>query len=135
MSHRIKSEIRGAGLLGPIAVLEYRALVPNQPLILTREPTNRVDGNAVIVKTVLGQPCGYLAKEDAAVVSPAMARGVIWLAKVVHPPFARHWAACLLWQERGSERGYRQTALQAGAGAAYLDALFAGRFLTEREDA
>lgn len=133
--NRISSEIRGAGLLGPMATLEYRALVANQPLILTQEPLNRVDSNAVIVKTVIGQPCGYLAKEDAAVISPAMANGVIWLAKVVQPARARHWATCLLWQERGSERGYRQAARAAGAGEQYLDALFHGRFLNEREDA
>lgn len=133
--NRINSEIRGAGLLGPIATLEYRALVPNQPLILTREPTNQKDPNAVIVKTVIGQPCGYLAREDAAVVSPSMARGVIWLAKVTASPVARQWAQCLLWQERRTETGYKTAALCHGASQCYLDALFSGRFLTEREDA
>lgn len=131
MTHRINSEIRGAGLLGPVATLEYRALSPNQPLILTREPTNQKDPNAIIIKTVIGQPCGYLAKEDAAVVSPQMDAGILWLAKVTAGPFARRWAQCLLWRERGREDKYRQYAIAYGASELMVAAILQKKFLKE----
>lgn len=77
-----RTELRGPGLLGPNATLEYRALRVNQPLILQREPTNEKDANAVIAITVLAQPVAYVAKECAAIISPLMSQGKIFTCTV-----------------------------------------------------
>jgi hypothetical protein len=82
MTQTVHSEIRGPGLLSRAAVLEYRALRAGQPLVLTRDPTNRADPWAIVALTGLLQPTGYVAREHAAVVAPEMDAGVLWLAQV-----------------------------------------------------
>lgn len=129
--NKINSEIRGAGLISPVATLEYRALVPDMPLVLTREPTNQKDPNAVIVKNVTGQACGYIAREDAAVIAPEMDAGILWLAKVTAGPAARRWAQCVLWKERSRESAYRQLAAAYGASELQIQAIMQKKFLKE----
>jgi hypothetical protein len=88
----IRSVIRGASLFNRgRAVL--RSLTPNQPLLLVREPTNPVDPNAVIVRTLMGEESGYVAREHAARIAPDMDRGIMWMAKVLGRP------RILLWRD------------------------------------
>jgi HIRAN domain len=97
---RIKSEIRGAAFI-PRALKPYKALTVNQPLLLTREPENRADKNAIVASTLFNEPVGYVAREDAAIVSPQIADGIMWLAKVTGPP--RRCCKALLWSEESKE--------------------------------
>lgn len=78
----IASELRGPGLISLVAKQEYKALTVGQPLVLTREPMNHVDPNAVIAKTAMLQPVAYVAKEHAAMIAPHMDRGRTWIAVV-----------------------------------------------------
>ena len=96
---RIETEVRGPGLLSPMARVEYRALATGQPLVLVRERDNPVDPNAIIASTALLQPCGYIAKEAAAIVAPELDAGIIWLAKVLAPAKAMHYPRVVLWKE------------------------------------
>lgn len=110
MPSRIKSEIRGPGLCGPMARAEYRALRRDDRLTLEREPTNRADENAVIAMTSLRQPCGYVAKEHAAIIAPEMDRGVTWRAVVTSQAHAMRCPQIVLHRddvqaERVAERG------------------------------
>ncbi len=57
------------------------AAEPGDPLILIREPDNEFDPNAVLA--VLGEhDIGFLSKEDAAVISPALDAGVLHTAQI-----------------------------------------------------
>jgi hypothetical protein len=78
----LHSAIRGAGLFGRAGRRANASLRPAQPLLLQRETDNRADPNAIIVMTLLGEPAGYVAREDAAVVAPQLDRGILWLARV-----------------------------------------------------
>jgi len=131
MRGRIESEIRGAGLLGPHASAEYHALVPFQPLVLTREPSNRADCNAVIARTLLLVPCGYIAKEHAAVIAPQMDAGVLWLALVKSVPRPMHYAEASLWMDVRSNTKFKRYALAQGASQALVDCVLAGMFMQE----
>jgi hypothetical protein len=87
------SEIRGAGLLGPWAAAEYKELEPGQGVTFVREPDNRKDPCAVIVVTAdTRQPCGYLARQDAAWLSQELADGVRWYGIVTAKGCAGRWA-------------------------------------------
>lgn len=129
--NNINSEIRGAGLISPVATLEYRALAAGMPLILTREPMNPKDPNAIIAKNVTGQACGYIAKEDAAVIAPEMDAGILWLGKVTAGPRARQWAQCILWKKQSREDKYRQLAAAYGASELQIEAIMQKKFLKE----
>lgn len=131
--NRIESEIRGPGLLGPHAPLEYRALVAGQPLILVRDPANGHDANAIIVKTLYSVPCGYLAKEHAAIVAPDMDAGTVWLAKVTQPKNAFKRPQIVVWKEAGAEKKFKRLAKAHGASDRTVYAILAGRFNREGE--
>lgn len=134
MNTNIHSEIRGPGLISEAARLEYRALSVGQPLLLTREPTNPVDGNAIIIKTVIGQPCGYLAREHAKIIAPELDRGVLWLAKVTAPKSAMRCPQVLLWKERRNEaEKFTQLASAYGATDKQIAAILGKKFLVEQE--
>lgn len=131
MRSRIETEIRGAGLLGQNASMEYRALVANQPLILTREPWNPWDANAIIAKTMLLQPCGYIAKEHAAVISPEMERGILWLCRVIEGGGPGRFARALLWKEDGRAEKYRRLAMASGANERVVDCVLQKKFMED----
>jgi hypothetical protein len=78
----LSSEIRGPGLISPMARVEYRALTAGQPVTLRREPDNAKDGNAIVVETFLRQPCGYLARQQAAILAPLLDAGERWEGEV-----------------------------------------------------
>ena len=95
---RIYSVARGARWRSPAALRTLRSLAPGQPLVLVPEPRNPVDRHAIVLTTVTGAECGWVAKEHAAIVSPRMARGELWLCRVRSGP-----PLILLWQEQGEE--------------------------------
>lgn len=98
----MRGEVRGPGLISPVATLEYRSLVPGQRLMLVRERDNPVDPNAIILATEpLGQPVGYLAKEVAARIAADVDRGVPWRCAVTEAPNAFRKPQVKLWKERG----------------------------------
>lgn len=122
-----RTELRGPGLLGPNATLEYRALRVDQPLILQREPTNEHDANAVIAITVLAQPVAYVAKEHAAIISPRMAQGQIFTCTVTDVGrvfrYPQVSIAHLLRQD-----DYARQLHVAGAHESMVRAVLAGRY-------
>ena len=85
MAHSIRSEMRGPLLISLQACELYIKATPGQPLILRRQPQNPVDKNALICCDMAGQPMGYVAKEDAAMVSPEIDRGYMWRGRVTDP--------------------------------------------------
>lgn len=102
-NNRINSEVRGPGLFGPMARVEYRALESGQQLFLERERDNRADENAVIVLTTLRQPCGYVAKEHAKIIAPEMDSGIAWRAKVLSRGHAMRCPQILLMKDYQTE--------------------------------
>ena len=83
----------------------YFALTPGQPLLLSREPDNPIDTNAIRAATLFGEPVGYVAREDAKIIAPQMDNGVLWLGKVTASPihFVQNCRA-LLWSETPDEK-------------------------------
>ena len=79
----IHAELRGPGLLGNEARHQYRGLRLGQPLIPQREPTNEKDPNAVIALSSMCQPVAYVSKEHAAIISPLMRQGRLYLITVM----------------------------------------------------
>lgn len=94
---RINTEMRGPKLFGPKGYMLFLSTHPGQPLVLTREPTNPVDANAVICCDVNGVSMGYVARAAAAIVAPDMDRGLYWRAKVTGTP--RRAVAIVLWRD------------------------------------
>lgn len=90
---------RGSALVcGPDAYRCYCALTVGQPLILAREPQNPADRRAIRCHTMTYQPCGYLAREDAAFLAPRMDAGEVFLAKVASDP-TRSGCDVFIWQD------------------------------------
>lgn len=58
---------------------------PNQPLILIPEPTNPVHAGAVICADLIGRQFGYLAREDAGIISAMIRNGFSLLARMDGP--------------------------------------------------
>lgn len=85
MGQSIRSEMRGPLLISMNACELYIQATPGQPLILRRQPQNPVDYNALICCDMAGQPMGYVAREDAARVSPEIDQGYMWRGKVTDP--------------------------------------------------
>ncbi|HEY0148673.1 MAG TPA: HIRAN domain-containing protein [Allosphingosinicella sp.] len=54
---------------------ELRNCEPGEPVSLEREPANSYDPNAVMVRSCRGVCIGYLAREDAAQLAPALDEG------------------------------------------------------------
>jgi len=131
---RIESEIKGPGLIGPMARIEYRALEPGQLLILTREPGNAADSNAVIAKTLLLQPCGYVARGQAKIIAPEMDAGKVWLCKVTKASSAFVCPQVVLWKGKG--RRFKEEAVAQGMtpelATMVVQGGFAGGSLMER---
>lgn len=72
------AELRGASFFGRHAVIRaYIEAQPGQPMLLSREPTNPADTNAIIVSDLNSLPCGYVAREVAARVAPLMDQGLV----------------------------------------------------------
>lgn len=127
----IASEIRGPGLLGQHAVQEYRALERGEPLVLTREPHNPIDPNAVIARTVMLVPCGYVAKEHAALIAREMDLGNVWVAKVTAPRNAITKPQVTLMRPG---RAFYNLCREWDASARQAKAIMEGRFLRPAEE-
>jgi len=69
-----------AALHGARGMRTFLALGPTEPLLLAPEPDNPVHRTAVRVHVLTGEPCGYLAAEDAAPVFERLTRGELLLA-------------------------------------------------------
>lgn len=125
----IESECRGCGLLGQSAVQEYRALCAGQPLFLVREPSNPVDSNAIILKTVLLQPCGYVAKEHALIIAPQLDRGVLWFATCTEPKGAFKYPQITLWKYNFRlGQKFKEVSLAYGASELIVEKILAGMY-------
>src|SRR5215469_7870560 len=105
---QVRAQIRGAGLFGRQGIERSRRLEPGERLILSREPANPADRNAIVLSNMLTcQPVGYVAREVAADVAPSMDQGDLWMAGVLNPSRVIHRAGrlritlpvALLWRE------------------------------------
>lgn len=74
---------RSARVISDAAFDLYCHLADGQPLLLVPEPSNPVDGSAVMVTDLMSAPCGYVAREHAAEVAAKIAEGWVLLAKTV----------------------------------------------------
>lgn len=110
MKEYIRSELRGPTLFGKVGCITFMGLVENQPMILEREPSNPVDPCAIIVRTLLGQPAGYVARETAAYVAQGMDLGTEWLCKVTGNPPSRGRAVIpiMLWLDGEPEKQHEE---------------------------
>jgi hypothetical protein len=75
-------------------VLQSEAVSPGAALTLRREPDNEHDPNAIAVLTAAGDQAGWVPREVAADVAPALDAG-------------RPWAAVVLRERRASPRDPR----------------------------
>jgi len=80
----IVAQIRGPSIFGQSGREAYSFMEAGEPLLLSREPTNPVDSNAVLV-TYIDQPVGYVAREWATVLAPWMDAGWIYVGRVEAP--------------------------------------------------
>ena len=75
-------------------VLQSDELAPGAPLTLRREPANEHDPNAIVVLAASGAQAGWVPREVAAQIAPALDAG-------------RSWAAVVLRERRASPRDPR----------------------------
>lgn len=64
-------------------VLHHAELMKGDPVIVTREPNNPKDSNAIVVSDMEEHPVGYVHREAAMVVAPWMDKGWLYTAKVI----------------------------------------------------
>jgi hypothetical protein len=76
--------LRIAGVAGAARhhaeALASGAAAPGQPLVLRRDPANPHDGNAIAVDTADGAQLGWVPRELAAELAPALDAGTPWSA-------------------------------------------------------
>ncbi|HEV2775588.1 MAG TPA: HIRAN domain-containing protein [Solirubrobacteraceae bacterium] len=101
-------------------VLQSDALAPGTPLTLRREPGNEHDANAIAVLTAAGAQAGWVPREVAARVAPALDEGRRWAAVVLRerrdsPRAPRHGLTMLLAPAEAI--GLRERTADGGAGA------------------
>lgn len=82
----VTARIRGAGLFGKEGKAAHLVLTGGQPLLLDREPGNPVDPLAVIVRTLHGEPVGYIQRPINAEIAALIDSGRVPLARVDRPP-------------------------------------------------
>lgn len=63
----------------------YCSLGNSQPLLLSREPLNPVDINAVLVSDLMCSPVGYIAREHCALISALLEQGAVVLCRTSGP--------------------------------------------------
>jgi hypothetical protein len=63
--------------------LQSDAAAPGSPLVLRRDRDNEYDANAVAVQTAQGELLGFVPRELAAEIAPALDRGEPWSALVL----------------------------------------------------
>jgi len=80
----IVAQIRGPSIFGQPGKEAYSFMEAGEPLLLSREPTNPVDSNAVLV-TYIDQPVGYVGREWAAILAPWMDSGWVYIGRVEAP--------------------------------------------------
>lgn len=81
--------VRGAHFFGQAGLETHAKAKVGDPMILTREPTNPNDSNAIIVATPEDQPIGYIAREYAAILAPWMDRGWVYMGKIIQPALVK----------------------------------------------
>lgn len=64
-------------------MLQSEALEPGRPLVLRRDAGNEHDANAVAVDTPEGEQAGWVPREVAADLAPALDGGEAWAAVVL----------------------------------------------------
>jgi hypothetical protein len=77
----IIAQIRGPLIFGQPGREAYSFMEPGEPLILSREPDNPKDSNAVLV-TYIDQEVGYVAREKAAILAQWMDDGWLYVGRV-----------------------------------------------------
>lgn len=80
----VRGRVRGLMLMQdrPTAMRRYRSVLSGEGLLLTREPTNPVDPNAIIVATETGD-IGYLERAAAAQIAPWIDKGWVYTCTCV----------------------------------------------------
>jgi HIRAN domain len=78
----IVAGVAGAGLHHS-DVLQGEGVAPGRPLVLRRDPGNEHDTNAIAVDTADGGQAGWVPREIAAGLAPALDRGEAWAAVVL----------------------------------------------------
>ena len=70
---------------------------PGALVTLVREPENAYDPNAVRVILSNGEMLGYIAKDEASIISNELATGVKYVTRIANVPFQeKHWGQCEL---------------------------------------
>jgi hypothetical protein len=64
-------------------VLQSDGAAPGRPLVLRRDPDNEYDPNAIAVDTAAGAQAGWVPREIAAELAPALDAGTAWAAVVL----------------------------------------------------
>jgi single-stranded-DNA-specific exonuclease len=100
-------------------VLQSEEVSPGSALTLRREPANEHDPNAVAVLTASGAQAGWVPREVAAAIAPALDAGAAWAAAVLRerrasPRDPRTGLTMLL--ARAEAISLRERAGSAGAG-------------------
>jgi hypothetical protein len=88
-----------ANVLGRAVVMRYINLAPTAPLIMERQPDNRIDPSAVLLKDITGLPVGYVCREDSPRVAGMMDAGVALLARVASPILKGGRRDVIIWEE------------------------------------
>lgn len=92
-----------ANVLGPVVLMRYVGLGPSQPLIMERQPTNKVDPTAVLLKDMMGLPVGYVCREDSPRIAGMMSAGVHLLCRTDGPVLKGGRRDLFIWEE-GEEK-------------------------------
>lgn len=85
----VEAKIRGSRILGREGALTYAGVRIGTGLLLTREPTNPVDPNAIIVSTE-EQAIGYVGREWARQVAPWIDKGWVYTGVVIRECTRQH---------------------------------------------
>lgn len=97
---RIVAELRGAAIHNGVS--NFRALKKSgHPLILTPEPTNPVDKNAIRVTDFVGAFVGYVSREHTLIVLNAIKDGVTVYARTFGLPNILIWGGDLTPEQIG----------------------------------
>ena len=79
--------LKVAGVAGAAAhhdeALQAASVEPGRPLVLRRDPDNEHDPNAIAVDSEDGAQVGWVPRELAAEIAPAIDGGAVWSAMVL----------------------------------------------------
>lgn len=78
----VRGRVRVATLFDLGSIRRYAHVLSGEGLLLTRESSNPVDSNAIIVSTEVG-PVGYLERAAAAQIAPWIDKGWVYMCTCI----------------------------------------------------